>query len=100
MNTENQSDLGTESNNPTTNESTPSAFDQTKLADIVSKTFLGGEEAVENSDSEKQAEADGNAIKISATAEKEAAQMRGQGIALFRQEVAKGMSEAIKEMEF
>jgi prepilin-type processing-associated H-X9-DG protein len=47
----------------------------------------------------KQAEADGNAIKISATAEKEAAQMRGQGIALFRQEVAKGMSEAIKEMD-
>ncbi|MGA1277811.1 MAG: SPFH domain-containing protein [Candidatus Kapaibacteriota bacterium] len=47
----------------------------------------------------KQAEADGNAIKISATAEKEAAQMRGQGIPLFRQEVAKGMSEAIKEMD-
>ena len=47
----------------------------------------------------KQAEADGNAIKISATAEKEAAQMRGQGIALFRQEVAKGMREAIKEMD-
>jgi regulator of protease activity HflC (stomatin/prohibitin superfamily) len=47
----------------------------------------------------KQAEADGNAIKISATAEKEAAQMRGQGIALFRQEVAKGMSEAAEEMK-
>ncbi len=47
----------------------------------------------------KQAEAEGNAIKISATAEKEAAQMRGQGISLFRQEVAKGMSEAIKSMD-
>jgi regulator of protease activity HflC (stomatin/prohibitin superfamily) len=47
----------------------------------------------------KQAEAEGNAIKISATAEKDAAQMRGQGISLFRQEVAKGMSEAIKEMD-
>lgn len=47
----------------------------------------------------KAAEADGNATKISATAEKEAAQLRGQGVALFRQEVAKGMSEAAKEME-
>jgi regulator of protease activity HflC (stomatin/prohibitin superfamily) len=36
----------------------------------------------------KGAEADGNAIKISALAEKEAAMQRGQGIALFRQEVA------------
>ncbi|MGB3947825.1 MAG: SPFH domain-containing protein [Bacteroidia bacterium] len=47
----------------------------------------------------KAAEADGNATRISATAEKEAAQLRGQGVALFRQEVAKGMSEAAKEME-
>ncbi len=47
----------------------------------------------------KAAEADGNATKIAATAEKEAAQLRGQGVALFRQEVAKGMSEAAKEME-
>jgi prepilin-type processing-associated H-X9-DG protein len=47
----------------------------------------------------KQAEAEGNAIKISAIAEREAAQMRGQGLALFRQEVAKGMSEAIKQLE-
>lgn len=46
----------------------------------------------------KAAEADGNAIKISALAEKEAAQQRGQGIALFRQEVAKGMASAAKEM--
>lgn len=47
----------------------------------------------------KAAEADGNAIKISAGAEKEAAQLRGQGVALFRQEVAKGMTEAAREMQ-
>jgi regulator of protease activity HflC (stomatin/prohibitin superfamily) len=47
----------------------------------------------------KAAEAEGNAIKISAKAEKEAAQMRGQGIALFREEVAKGMASAAKEMQ-
>lgn len=46
----------------------------------------------------KAAEAEGNAIKISATAEREAAQMRGQGIALFRQEVARGMASAAREM--
>lgn len=47
----------------------------------------------------KAAEAEGNAIKISAAAEREAAQMRGQGVALFRQEVAKGMTEAAKELQ-
>ncbi|MFN5761795.1 MAG: SPFH domain-containing protein [Sphingobacteriales bacterium] len=47
----------------------------------------------------KAAEAEGNAIKISAQAEKEAAQLRGQGVALFRQEVARGMSEAAEEMK-
>jgi regulator of protease activity HflC (stomatin/prohibitin superfamily) len=46
----------------------------------------------------KAAEAEGNAIKISAQAEREAAQLRGQGIALFREEVARGMSVAAKEM--
>jgi len=46
----------------------------------------------------KAAEAEGNAIKISAVAEKEAAMQRGQGIALFREEVAKGMASAAKEM--
>jgi len=46
----------------------------------------------------KAAEAEGNAIKISAIAEKEAAIQRGQGIALFREEVAKGMAAAAKEM--
>jgi regulator of protease activity HflC (stomatin/prohibitin superfamily) len=47
----------------------------------------------------KAAEADGNAIKISAEAERQAAQLRGQGIALFREEVAKGMTMAAKEMQ-
>ncbi len=47
----------------------------------------------------KAAEAEGNSIKISAQAEKEAAQLRGQGVALFRQEVAKGMTEAAEEMK-
>ncbi|MFN4908216.1 MAG: SPFH domain-containing protein [Bacteroidota bacterium] len=47
----------------------------------------------------KAAEAEGNAIKIAAEAEKIAAQLRGQGIALFRREVAKGMSEAATEMK-
>jgi regulator of protease activity HflC (stomatin/prohibitin superfamily) len=46
----------------------------------------------------KAAEAEGNAIKISAQAEKEASQLKGQGIALFREEVAKGMAGAAKEM--
>jgi regulator of protease activity HflC (stomatin/prohibitin superfamily) len=47
----------------------------------------------------KAAEADGNAIKIAATAEREAAQMRGQGVALFREEVARGMQNAAKELQ-
>ncbi|RPE13261.1 SPFH domain-containing protein [Chitinophaga lutea] len=47
----------------------------------------------------KAAEADGNAIKIAAEAERQAAQLRGQGVALFREEVAKGMTMAAKEMQ-
>jgi regulator of protease activity HflC (stomatin/prohibitin superfamily) len=47
----------------------------------------------------KAAEAEGNAIKIAAGAEREAAKMRGQGVALFREEVAKGMSQAAAEMK-
>ena len=47
----------------------------------------------------KGAEAEGNAIKIAAEAERQAAQLRGQGIALFREEVAKGMTQAAKEMQ-
>ena len=47
----------------------------------------------------KAAEAEGNAIKIAAEAERLAAQLRGQGVALFREEVAKGMSQAATEMK-
>ena len=47
----------------------------------------------------KAAEAEGNAIKISAEAEKQAALLRGEGVALFRQAVAKGMSNAAEEMK-
>lgn len=46
----------------------------------------------------KAAEAEGNAIKISAEAERTASQLRGQGVALFREEVARGMAESAKVM--
>jgi regulator of protease activity HflC (stomatin/prohibitin superfamily) len=47
----------------------------------------------------KGAEAEGNAIKIAAEAEREAARLRGQGVALFREEVARGMSQAAEQMK-
>lgn len=47
----------------------------------------------------KAAEAEGNAIKIAAEAEREAARLRGQGVALFREEVARGMSMAAEQMK-
>ncbi|MFZ3228779.1 MAG: SPFH domain-containing protein [Pseudobdellovibrio sp.] len=47
----------------------------------------------------KDAEANGLAVKISAEAEKIASQLRGEGISLFRQEVAKGMNKAAEEMK-
>jgi len=47
----------------------------------------------------RQAEAEGNAIRIAAEAERIAQKARGEGIALFREEAAKGMSLAAKEME-
>lgn len=47
----------------------------------------------------KEAEAAGLAVKIEADAERSAAQMRGEGIALFREEVAKGMNKAALEMK-
>jgi regulator of protease activity HflC (stomatin/prohibitin superfamily) len=47
----------------------------------------------------KAAEAEGNAIRITAEAERQAAQLRGQGVALFREEVAKGILLAAKEMQ-
>jgi regulator of protease activity HflC (stomatin/prohibitin superfamily) len=42
----------------------------------------------------KEAEAEGASIRISAQADREASQLRGQGVALFRQEVALGMGKA------
>src|SRR5690349_11702952 len=47
----------------------------------------------------KAAEAEGNSIKIAAPAEREAAMLRGQGVALFREEVAMGMSQAAEQMK-
>lgn len=47
----------------------------------------------------KEAEAEGAAITIAATAERESAQLRGQGVALFREEVAKGLAMAAKELQ-
>src|SRR6266487_2763408 len=47
----------------------------------------------------KAAEAEGNAIKIAAEAEREAARLRGQGVALFREEVARGMTQAAEQMK-
>jgi regulator of protease activity HflC (stomatin/prohibitin superfamily) len=47
----------------------------------------------------RQAEAEGNAIRIAAEADRTAQKLRGEGIALFREEAGKGMSLAVKEME-
>jgi len=45
MNTKESSDLGTESNNPTNNDSNPPAISESNLADYISEKFLGGEQA-------------------------------------------------------
>jgi prepilin-type processing-associated H-X9-DG protein len=47
----------------------------------------------------KEAEAEGTAVRIAAEAERTAAQLRGQGVALFREEVARGLAQAAREME-
>lgn len=47
----------------------------------------------------KAAEAEGNYIKITAEAERISAQLRGQGVALFREEVAKGILLAAQKMQ-
>jgi prepilin-type processing-associated H-X9-DG protein len=47
----------------------------------------------------KEAEAEGTAIRIAAEAERTAAQLRGQGVALFRAEVARGLAQAARQME-
>jgi regulator of protease activity HflC (stomatin/prohibitin superfamily) len=46
----------------------------------------------------KQAEAEGNAIKISAEADREAMRMRGEGVTLFREAAARGIRESAKEL--
>ena len=82
------------------------AFDETimkSMAKVVASNNLRA--AAENEGhallitKTKSAEAEGNAIKIAAEAERVASQLRGQGVALFREEVAKGMSQAAKEMQ-
>ncbi len=82
------------------------AFDETimkSMAKVVASNNLRA--AAENEGhallitKTKAAEADGNAIKIAAEAERIAAQLRGQGVALFREEVSKGMAHAAKEMQ-
>lgn len=82
------------------------AFDETimqSMAQVVASSNLRA--AAENEalalmiKKTKAAEADGMAIKISAEAEKEAAKLRGEGIALFRAEVARGMAKAADEMK-
>lgn len=47
----------------------------------------------------KEAEAEGTAIRIAAEAERTASQLRGQGVALFREEVARGLAQAAREMQ-
>jgi len=47
----------------------------------------------------KEAEASGTAVRIEAEAERTAAQLRGQGVALFRAEVARGLAQAAREMD-
>lgn len=82
------------------------AFDETimrSMAQVVASNNLKA--AAENEGQAllitktKAAEAEGNAIKIAAEAERQAAQLRGQGVALFREEVARGMAHAAREMK-
>lgn len=47
----------------------------------------------------KKAEAEGNAIKISAQAEKEASQLRGEGIAAFRKSIAEGLKDSMTKLQ-
>jgi len=47
----------------------------------------------------KEAEAAGTAVRIEAEAERTAAQLRGQGVALFREEVARGLAQAARELD-
>lgn len=47
----------------------------------------------------KEAEALGTAVRIEAEAERTAAQLRGQGVALFREEVARGLASATNTVD-
>lgn len=62
MNTNESSDLGTESNNPTNNDSTPPAMSEKSLANLISEKFLGGEEPAT-----PDAENAGETVEVEAT---------------------------------
>jgi prepilin-type processing-associated H-X9-DG protein len=47
----------------------------------------------------KAAEAEGRAIQISAEAQREASRLQGQGVAQFREEMAKGVRQSIEQMK-
>ncbi len=47
----------------------------------------------------KQAEAEGNAIKINAEADREAMKMRGEGVTLFREAAARGIRDSARELQ-
>ncbi len=47
----------------------------------------------------KEAEAEGTAIRIAAEAERTASQLQGQGVALFREEVSRGLAQAARELD-
>ncbi len=47
----------------------------------------------------KAAEAEGRAIQISAEAQREASKLQGQGVAQFREEMAKGVRQSVEQMK-
>jgi regulator of protease activity HflC (stomatin/prohibitin superfamily) len=47
----------------------------------------------------KQAEAEGRAIQIAAEAQREASRLQGQGVAQFREEMAKGVRQSVEQMK-
>lgn len=82
------------------------SFDETIMASMAQVVASSNLRAAAENEAQallirktKAAEADGLAIRISAEAEKLASQLRGEGISLFRQEVAKGMHLAAEQMK-
>lgn len=82
------------------------SFDETIMASMAQVVASSNLKAAAENEAQallirktKAAEADGLSIRISAEAEKLASQLRGQGISLFRQEVAKGMNLAAEQMK-